>query len=109
PAELVAEGIVAAADPASKPDRKLRRALLQKAGRACADGFADERRFARHGNVTRRSADRSLTTARFIDGAERAVARAAEDGIVYAGTSPDEAGAAIAVLVDAFAAEADGP
>jgi hypothetical protein len=106
-AELTA-GLLTGADETSRPDAKLRQALLRRAASACADGFAAETRFVKHGEDGRRAKQRGSASDGFVRRAGRAIARAAESGVVHAGTTPAEAAVSLGALVDGFAAAAAG-
>jgi hypothetical protein len=106
PLEAVESGLLTGADPVSRDDAKLRKSLLRSAGAACAGGFAAEVRFAKHGDEIRRAQQRAKASARLVERAERAVSRAAERGVSFAGTPPGDAADALDLLVDEFAAAA---
>jgi hypothetical protein len=106
PLELVEAGLLTGAEPASRDDAKLRKALLQRVAGACAAGFDAEARFAKHGDGFRRAGERANAAAKLVTGAERALARAAARGVSFAGTPPGDAADALDLLIDDYAAAA---
>jgi hypothetical protein len=108
PADALAEGLLLGADLASPPDAMLRRRLLRRAGSACGDAFSAEARFARSEDEARRAAQRVRARGGFVEAAGDAIARAAAEGVAYAGTPPTEAADALDLLVDDFASLAAG-
>jgi len=108
PLATLEAGLLEGADLASPADAKLRRALLRHAASACAAGFAAEARFAKHGDAIRRATGRSKASAKLVKDAERALSRAAGDGVTFTGTAPADAAEALDLLIDAFATAAAG-
>ena len=89
-AALAVEAGIGGGDPLNKSDRKMRQKVMKKAGSMCDQDFAAYEKNVTQQDPVKLTNDLSNARAKFLNGANKAILKAAGSGAVYDGDPLDD-------------------